>query len=286
MDASVNLKTAFMLENKLLSPESRLIILTELLFCLLISFTLAGAEEKSDSAAISKMLKGRPGAFVLFDRKAREYYRFNKARCAERYLPASTFKIPNSLIGLESGVITDENYLIEWDGIKRWNADWNRDHTLASAIKYSVVPYYQDLARRVGQKGYEKYFKYFNYGNNRIGNKVDEFWLDNSLRVSAEEQVLFLKQFYEYTLPFSRRNIDIVKNILPEEKYSGSKLKYKTGTGTAADGKSIGWLVGYVEKEKNVFFFAFNVEAMTIEEARDTRDSASRGILRYLKIIE
>jgi beta-lactamase class D len=247
---------------------------------------LAGAEEKGDSAAISKMLNGRPGAFVLFDRNARGYYRFNRARCAERYLPASTFKIPNSLIGLESGVITDENYFIKWDGIKRWNADWNRDHTMASAIKYSVVPYYQELARRTGRKTYEKYFKFFNYGNNKIGNKVDEFWLDNSLRISAEEQVLFLKQFYEYKLLFSRRNIDIVKKILPEEKYSGAILKYKTGTGTTADGKFIGWLVGYVEKEGNVFFFAFNVEAMTFEEARGTRDFASRGILKYLKIIE
>ncbi len=239
-----------------------------------------------DSTIIAKILKEHTGAFVSLDLQTDEYFRYNSKRCAERFLPASTFKIPNSLIGLETGVIPDENFVIKWDGVNRWNNDWNKDHNLASAIKYSVVPYYQELARRVGKRNYNKYLKNLNYGNKIIGKKTDEFWLDNSLKISADEQIIFLKRFYEYSLPFSRRNIDIVKNIMSGEKYSKSLLKYKTGTGQKENGAYIGWLVGYVEKEKDVCVFAFNVEAETFEEVRDLRSSASRDILKYLKIIE
>ncbi|MFA7229577.1 MAG: class D beta-lactamase [Melioribacteraceae bacterium] len=243
-------------------------------------------DQPADSLSVDKIMKGYKAAFVMLDNSDGKYFRYNKKRCAERYLPASTFKIPNSLIGLESGVIADENFIIKWDGIKRWNKDWNRDNTLASAIKISSVPYYQELARRVGREAYGRYFKSFNYGNNVIGDKVEEFWLDNSLKISADEQLSFLKQFYEYKLPFSKRNTDIVKKILSKEKHPRSIMKFKTGTGETDNGKYIGWLVGYVEKENNVFFFAFNVEAETFEEVRNIRDTASRKILITLKILE
>ena len=124
------------------------------------------------------------------------------------------------------------------------------------------------------------------YGTRKIKSRIDTFWLDNSLKISADEQVAFLKNFFEYNLPFSKRNIDIVKKIMPEEKYPKSVLKFKTGTGTKEDGTWIGWLVGYVEKEQKIYFFAFNIEAKTFEEVRDLRDTASRNILKTLNIIE
>jgi beta-lactamase class D len=256
------------------------------LITFLISTAAVAQNHEYDSLMVSKMFDGHTGALVVFDMRNEKYFRYNQPRCSERFLPASTFKIPNSLIGLETGVITNENFVIKWDGVKRWNEEWNRDHTLATAIKYSVVPYYQELARRVGREKINKYLRAIGYGNQTIGKKIDMFWLDNSLKISADEQIAFLKRFYEYKLPFAKRSIDIVKKILPEEKYSNSLLKFKTGTGTKEDGTCIGWLVGYVEKKENVYLFAFNIEAETIEKVSGLRNNISRKILARLKIVE
>ena len=235
---------------------------------------------------VAKIFDGHTGAFVLFDMQKEKYFRYNQPRCAERFLPASTFKIPNSLIGLETGVITNENFVIKWDGVKRWNDEWNKDHTLATAIKFSVVPYYQELTRRAEREKLNIYLKTIGYGNQTIGKKVDMLWLDNSLKISADEQISFLKRFYEYKLPFAKRSVDIVKKIMPEEKYPNLLLKFKTGAGTKEDGTWIGWIVGYVEKKGNVYLFAFNIEAETFEEVRDLRDNLSKKILTELKMIE
>ncbi len=257
---------------------------------ILITFFVAtiviAQNQKNDSLTVGKIFDGHTWAFVLFDLQHKEYLRHNSARCAERFLPASTFKIPNSLIGLETGIISDENFVIKWDGIKRPNDEWNKDHTLATAIKFSVVPYYQELARRVGRERFNKYLKKIGYGNQTIGGEVDTFWLDNSLKISAEEQIVFLKRFYEYELPFTKRSINIVKKILPEKKYSNALLKFKTGAGTKENGKWLGWIVGYVEKKSNVYFFALNIEARAYGETRELRDNLSRKILTRLKIIE
>lgn len=243
-------------------------------------------EKNSDSIAVAKIFNGRTGAFVIFNAKTKKYFRYNVGRCAERFKPASTFKIPNSLIGLETGAIKDENFVIKWDGVKRWNEDWNKDNTLASAIKFSVLPYYQELARRVGKVQYNKWIDAISYGNQVVGDSVDAFWLDNSLKISADEQVAFLKRFYDYKLPFSKRNVDIVKKIMPEEKYKKSVLKFKTGTGEKEDGKWLGWIVGYVLKNENVNYFAFNIEASSFEEVIKLRNETSRKILKTIKAIE
>lgn len=238
-----------------------------------------------DSVKVAKAFGKNTGTLVIYDKVKEKYYRFNQQRAAERFTPASTFKIPNSLFGLESGVITDENHVIKWDGVRRWRKEWNRDNTLESAIKYSCVPYYQELARRIGKERSAKYLTDIGYGNCRIGDKVDFYWLDNSLKISAEEQIAFLKRFYNYKLPFSVRTVELVKKILPEEKYANSIMKFKTGTGTTEDNKWIAWLVGYVEKEKNIFFFAFNIEGANFEKTAKLRDELPRKILKQMKII-
>ena len=165
---------------------------------------------------ISEIFSGYDAAFVLYDYNNQKFVKHNSGRCAERFLPASTFKIPNTLIGLETGIIKDAEFVIPWDSSETWNPAWNKDHTLRSAIKYSVVPYYMELARRVGREKSQHYLNIFDYGNKTIGNIADFYWLDNTLKISADEQVLFIKKLYENKLPVSKRSIDIVnkgKNI-------------------------------------------------------------------------
>ncbi len=107
-------------------------------------------------AATEDVFEGREGCFILQEGGATRPLERVGTLCAERVSPCSTFKIPNSLIGLETGVLADENAVLPWDGVKRSRPEWNRDHTLASAIKVSVVWYYQELARRVGTERMQK----------------------------------------------------------------------------------------------------------------------------------
>lgn len=206
-----------------------------------------------------KKFQGFKGAFVLYD-NSNQYIRYNPERCVEQFIPASTFKIMNSLIGLETGVIPDENYVIKWDGTQNVISSWNQDHTLKTAIQNSVVWYYQELARRVGREKMQYYVDAAQYGNQNISGRIDTFWLEGELRISADEQVEFLKRLYKGDLPFSQRSISIVKEILVLEEAESYKLSGKTGSGQRITPHE-GWFVGYLETNGNVYFFATNLES-------------------------
>jgi beta-lactamase class D len=247
--------------------------------------------EVSRAQDLSPFFKNTTGAFVLYDLKNDRYIRYNDERCRERFSPKSTFKIPNSLIGLDTGVIKDAGFVIPWNRQKyppqdNWNAEpfihWAQDHTLRSAIKHSVVWYYRELALRVGRQRMKKYLGALKYGNQKITGPVDEFWLDNSLKISADEQVEFLKSFYAGKLPVSKRSIDIVKDILLLEQTPTYRLSAKTGGGSIAEGKIIGWFVGYVETGGNVYFFATNIEGPSYTAIRDKRIEITKQILASL----
>nr|AIA11267.1 ClassD_beta_lactamase [uncultured bacterium] len=240
---------------------------------------------------LSQFFKNTNGAFVLYDLKQDHYLRYNEARCRQRFSPKSTFKTPNSLIGLETGVINDASFVIPWDRVKyppqdNWNQEplshWAQDHTLRSAIRYSVVWYYKELALRVGGTRMQKYVRALNYGNKNISGGVDNFWLNNSLKISANEQIEFLKAFYTGKLPVSKRTTEIVKDILVLEEGPTYKLSAKTGGGPIADGTFIGWFVGYLETKGNVYFFALNIEGPDFSSIRDRRVLITKQILSEL----
>jgi beta-lactamase class D len=250
-----------------------------------------GAAALVKAQDLRAFFKNGAGAFVLYDLKHDRYIRYNEARCRERFSPKSTFKIPNSLIGLETGVISDANFLIPWDRQKyppqdNWNQEpfshWAQDQTLRSAIKYSVVWYYKELAKRVGEDRMQRYVAAFNYGNNNISGGIDNFWLNNSLMISADEQIAFLKAFYTGKLPISKRSTDIVKDILVLEETPAYKLSGKTGGGPINEGTYIGWFVGYLETKGDVYFFALNIEGADFSSIRDQRVLITKQILRKL----
>ena len=200
------------------------------------------------------------GGFYLYDYKKKLYKITDKADFVRTTSPASTFKIPNSLIALEVGAIKDENDIIKWDGEKRWLDSWNKDHTLAEAYKNSTLWFYQELARRIGEKNYNKYLKACDYGNHNIGKDLTKFWLGESsaLQISPKNQLEFLIKLHEEKLPFSKRTFEITKRVMIREQTDNYTLRAKTGWAQAG-GKDIGWYVGYVEKKENVYFFALRV---------------------------
>ncbi|NTU56779.1 MAG: class D beta-lactamase [Anaerolineales bacterium] len=215
---------------------------------------------------LEKYFQGFTGCFVLYDQKADSYIRYNPEVCAKRLLPASTFKIINSLIGLETGVIPDENYLIKWDGQVRSLPVWNYDHTLKSAFRNSVVWYYQELARRVGKEKMQQYIDAAGYGNQDISGNIDSFWLDGAIRISADEQVELLKRLYSGDLPFSERSIKIVREMMILDTKEAYQLSGKTGAGQVG-GISVGWFVGTLETNGNVYFFAANIQGTLSQDA-------------------
>ncbi|MDF2892859.1 MAG: Beta-lactamase [Clostridia bacterium] len=218
---------------------------------------------------LSTYFSGYDGCFVLYNPETNTYTIHNKEKSIMRLPPNSSFKIYNSLIGLESGVLKDENTLFQWDGTKHSIEVWNQDHTLASAFSNSVVWYYKQLASQVGEKTMQEYIDKIEYGNKDISGGIDRFWLQSSIKISPMEQIELLRKLYNFELPFKKENIDVVKKIMILSNKNGIVFRGKTGSGMK-DGKYInGWFVGYVEKEDKVYLFATNIEA--VQEADGKR---------------
>lgn len=233
---------------------------------------------------------GVTGSFLLYDPQKDLFLTNDTARSRKRFTPASTFKIFNSLVFLETGVIRDENEVLAWDSVSRTIDSWNRDHTLRTAIEHSVVWFYQELARRIGRERLQHYLDTVDYGNRTIGDNVDAFWLDGSLRISPQEQIEFLSRLHRNALPFSQRTIDIVKDITVRRRSKPGKdsvvytYRGKTGWSLRTD-ENIGWFVGWLECEDGVWFFALNID-MKGEETLNARTEIPWNILRDLGLVE
>jgi beta-lactamase class D len=184
------------------------------------------------------------------------------ARSGEAKLPASTFKIPNSLIALETGVVEDpDKDVFKWDGVTRPIEAWNRDHTMRSAIAASAVPVYQEIARRIGEERMKKYVDLLEYGNRDIGGGIDQFWLTGNLRIDPVQQVDFLDRLRRGTLPVSKRSQNLVRDIVPVTKVGDSVIHAKSGLLGAERGQaSLGWMVGWAEKGAAQTVFALNMD--------------------------
>jgi len=205
---------------------------------------------------------GTDGTFVGY--KVDEYLVIasDAQRSGEAKLPASTFKIPNSLIALETGVVEDpDKDVFKWDGVKRSIEAWNKDHTMRTAIAASVVPVYQEIARRVGEGRMQKYVDLFEYGNRNIGGGIDQFWLTGDLRIDPVQQVDFVDRLRRGALPISKRSQELVRDILPVTKIGDSLIRAKSGLLGAEIGKpSLGWMVGWAEKGAAQTIFALNLD--------------------------
>jgi len=224
------------------------------------------------------------GCFGLFDNGLGRFTIYNLSRYRDSaYLPASTFKIVNSLIGIQIGKISDENMVIKWDSVKRWNEDWNKDLTMTEAFRVSAVNYYQEVARRIGHDTMKKWIDSIGYGNKNIDGPVDSFWLNNHLKITPDEQLGLVEKLYFDKLPFFKRTQEIVRKVMLREDDANYKLSYKTGWGTKEDGHQIGWTVGWIEENKHPYFFVLNIESPDKNiEMLKVKDHIMRGILAQL----
>jgi len=207
------------------------------------------------------------GAMIITNLEGSTGYAYNPKRLHTRFLPASTFKILNTLIALDSKVIKDENEVIKWDGKDRGWKEWNRDQTLKTAFSSSCVWFYQELARRIGNDTYLKHLKTLEYGNQMTGPRVDTFWLNGDIAISPYEQITFLKMLYGEQLPYAYSHTDILKKIMIVDKTPNYTIRAKTGW-TMRVASQVGWYVGYLENSLDVWFFALNIDIKNKEDAR------------------
>ncbi|VIO75913.1 class D beta-lactamase [Bradyrhizobium ivorense] len=221
---------------------------------------------------------GTEGTFVGY--KVDDYLIIasDKVRSGDGRLPASTFKIPNALIALETGVVQDpDKDVFKWDGVTRSIEAWNKDHTLRSAIAVSAFPVFQEIARRIGEDRMKKYVDMLDYGNRDIGGGIDRFWVSGNLRIDPIEQVDFLDRLRRGVLPVGKRSQELVTDILPVTKVGDAVIRAKTGL-TDKEHGALGWWVGWVEKGSNVTVFAMNMDCKT-PALIDARISATQQCL-------
>ncbi len=231
------------------------------------------------------------GTIAILNTKTGEVICHNATRANRSYLPASTYKIPNTLIALETGVASGADFRIDWNQKRNprqawWPAAWAKDQTLNSALSNSVVWYYQELARRINPQRMQQYVEQFGYGNRDISGAIDQFWLKGKLKISALEQIAFLQRFYFQQLGVAKLSTDIVKQAIVLEKSPTWTLSGKTGMvgfGDATDVK-LGWLVGYVETGNNTYIYAMNMD-ITKTLGAQLRLELTKSVLKELGLI-
>lgn len=210
---------------------------------------------------LSPYFKGFSGTFVLLDTKTGKTIKYNPVAAAKMMPAQSTFKIFTALAGLDSGVLKGKDDLQKWDGVTRELAPWNKDQTLQTAMRDSVVWYFQDVARRIGAERMDKYLKENQYGNMDMSGGLTTFWLDSTLKISPDQQVEFLRKLDKRELHFSEKAMNTTAELIELKKTPLGVLSGKTGTKGDAKHNVFGWFVGYVKHDGNTYVFATNIQA-------------------------
>lgn len=239
-----------------------------------------------ESSKVSELFKGAEvnGTFVLYNIKTDRYIGYNKPRAEKRYVPASTFKIPNSLIGLSVGAVKNVDEVLPYKSdVPPLSKGWEKDMGLREAIVVSNVPIYQELARRIGLERMRENVSKMSYGNEEIGDTVDTFWLKGPLEISAIEQIQFIVRLAQDELPFPKVWQKSVREIVLLDQGENWKLYGKTGWQNAPD-QGVGWWIGWVQKGDSIYPFALN---MDIQKASDAskRVEIGKASLKALGIL-
>lgn len=226
---------------------------------------------------------GVTGTFVAVDPVRHTIWVHNRERAQEEFVPASTFKIVNALIGVHLHTVSDVDEILPYGGGKHAIAAWERDMSIRNGFPISNVPIYQELARRTGLDAMREWVERLNYGNGLVGDHVDRFWLDGPLKISALKQTDFLWNLATRRLPISRQAQDAVAEIALVSDHDDIRLYGKTGWASGVS-PQVAWFVGWVERDGEVFPFASNIEVNSPEDG-EKRKSVALESLKALGIL-
>lgn len=227
-------------------------------------------------AAVERVFEGVPATFVVREVGTGVALIVDMNRAADRFAPCSTFKIPNALIGIDAGAIDPQASKLRWDPSRDprqdwWPAAWAGDHDLRSAMRASVVWYFQEIARRIGTEQMKERLVEIGYGNADISGGIDTFWLSSTLRISAEEQVEFLMRMLQGETGFSEKARRMVADAIFLDRAEGSLLAGKTGACRSDGDKFVGWLVGWAESRRRTWVYAMNMDGRSYADVSGAR---------------
>lgn len=257
--------------------------------CAAILFSLLPALGGAQPAAAHSCVVVAEGAAI-------QRWNGSAAECATRLSPASTYKIPHALIGLETGVITEDT-VEQWAGVRHpQQPKWNQDHTVLSAMRPSVLWFFQAMAPRIGAARAREWLQRFQYGNADTSGPITQYWVNGRLRISPDQQLAFVKKFYDGELPVSKQHADRLKGALEQaagtvenargvtpldaQWRSSISLNSKTGATTIESGESVGWLVGQLTVDQRTIVFASAVWRQ--RGGVDTRDATRLAIKTFV----
>ena len=253
-------------------------------------YGVAAQEHKIVKGEFQEMLDEKEviGSILIYDLSADRYYSNDFSWADKGKLPASTFKIPNSIVALELGIVQDDSTIFRWDGVERSVKNWNQDLIFREAFHYSCVPCYQDIARKVGKERMRTMLDKIEYPGMQFSSEtIDNFWLMGTSRISPMQQITFLRRYQAKEIAVSSRTYDILDTMMIVESTAEYTLRAKSGW-SVDNGHNNGWYVGYVEKEDDVYFFATNIEPMNQEQTDgfvQARIAVTRQALERLGVI-
>lgn len=232
------------------------------LAALLLAASLSAHAGPSSAETLGAALGNTQGALVLIEAESGDKSIFNPKLAGTPFAPCSTFKIWNTLIGLENGLITsaDQDFY-HWDGEKRFIPDWNKNLTLKQAFQVSCVPAFQELARQIGAPRMQAALDKIGYGDRNISAGIDVFWLPapgrKTILITPLEQAALMQKLATGDLPASPKALEVLKEIMTARSTLRGTLYGKTGSsGKDAEGQSLGWYVGYIETNGRSLAFA------------------------------
>lgn len=202
---------------------------------------------------------GLKGSILIFDATTDQFFSNDFEWAETGFLPASTFKIPNSIIALETGIIDNAETMFYWDGEPRGMSAWEADLSFDQAFKRSCVPCYQEVARKIGVERMREHLDQFDYGDIDVdSSNIDMFWLQGNSRITQQEQIDFLRRIVSRDVPMSDSAFATLNTLMLIEKTDQYQLFGKTGWSISGDNNN-GWFVGFVTQADNRWYFATNV---------------------------
>jgi len=279
-------KTERKFKKMLLSKLMRLLLFLVLLLISNTTFSQSGLRQPFDECGVT-------GSTTIFDQANKSWLITDSLDASKGMQPASTFKIINLLIALETRAIRDENEIIKWPGstdttLYGYRPEIYKDISVKEAFEVSAGWAFIEIAKRIDRRKYRHFLSLSGYGNVDLSEKGDDFWNFGPMVISPKNQVEFLIKIHERKLPFSKRNFDILKNVMVTEQTKSYAIYSKTGW-TRIDGKDIGWWVGYVERNDNTIFFATRItKPRSLENTAfgNCRKQITRHFLRQLGALE
>ena len=225
------------------------------------------------------------GTIAIYNNGQSNFTIYNLNRYKDSsYSPGSSFDIFSSLVGLQSGIIPNEKKIITQDSTDK--SVINSGISLETAFANSSATYFQQLSKEIGEKDMKFWVDSIKYGNKNIGHSFDSCWFNNSLKITADEELGFIEKVYFNQLPFQKRVQNIVKKLLVKESNANYQLAFKSGTSLAANGHQIGWLVGWVEENKHPYFFVINTEGDKTYSMDTIKTTVLQPILKELGFFE